>query len=84
LGIHVLRDETKEAASLLGQLLKSGDIAEKQLLDWPVFKSFRETDACVVAFQTVHQRALGGKHVPTRQVQLDPESASRVETMSKD
>jgi hypothetical protein len=75
MGIHVLRDETKEAASLLGSLLKTGDITEKQLLDWPIFKAFRETDACAAVFQTVHQRALGVMRVSTAPVELDPESA---------
>jgi hypothetical protein len=44
----------------LGSLLMTGDLTEKQLLDWPIFKSFRETEACQLAFEAVHHRPLGG------------------------
>lgn len=59
LAVHLLRDETKEAAKVLSSLLKLGDLTEKQLLDWPIFKGFRESEECAVAFQAVHHRPLG-------------------------
>lgn len=59
IAVQVLREELEQAAETLRSLLRSGDLTERQLLEWPVFKGFRESEPCRSVFREVLGRDLG-------------------------
>jgi hypothetical protein len=59
IAVQILRDEVEQAANTLKSLLRSGELTERNLLEWPVFTFFRESTACRTAFRELEGRDLG-------------------------
>lgn len=59
IAVHVLRDEIEKATTLLKTLLLSTELSERNLLEWPVFRRFRESEQCRSTFREVEGRELG-------------------------
>jgi hypothetical protein len=59
IAVQVLRDELDQAANTLRLLLRSGELTERQLLEWPVVRLFRESKPCREVFREVSGHDLG-------------------------
>jgi len=56
LAISVLNEEYEKASSLLKTVVTAGDISEKEVVDWPLFIEFRETDEFLAAFKELFDK----------------------------
>jgi hypothetical protein len=57
--VWILRDQAEKAATTMKALLRSGELNERQIFEWPIFSGFRESEVCRLAFKEVFNRELG-------------------------
>jgi len=51
LAVSVLKEENQKASELLKTVVSTGDISEREIVNWPLFKEYRKTDEFLSAFK---------------------------------
>lgn len=56
LAVAVLNQDNDYAAKLLKTVVGAGDLSEKEIVEWPLFKEFRKTEAFFEAFKELFDK----------------------------
>lgn len=51
LAVAVLNDDFDQSAKFLKTVVNAGDLSEKEIVEWPLFKEFRKTDEFLAAYK---------------------------------
>lgn len=56
LAVAVLNDDFAQSAKLLKTAANAGDLSEKEIVEWPLFKEFRKTNEFLAAFKDLFDK----------------------------
>ncbi|MBN1547912.1 MAG: hypothetical protein JW902_14775, partial [Syntrophaceae bacterium] len=56
LAVAVLNEDFERSAKLLKIVVNTGDLSEKEIVEWPLFKEFRKTDEFLAGFKELFDK----------------------------